>query len=192
VTMVVQITVTHVYEYPVEFVAKTHFSKYPNDKETFVEGIETIEKKTDKPNGRIYLRRIATCRNMVPSVLRKIGFLNESKIQLEELAWIDSKKREVKIQSRNLTWEHYAKLKESSVFKPYSDNVRWTTFEQTGSVEINGLGILGRLLETFAQGFLSQGTARALVIMEDLLHERAASDVGAHLPFGLTKSSWLS
>ena len=67
----------------------------------------------------IYINYVIT----VPSF--QIGFLNESKIQLEELAWIDSKKREVKIQSRNLTWEHYAKLKESSVFKPYSDNVRW-------------------------------------------------------------------
>ncbi|XP_053396777.1 PRELI domain-containing protein 2-like [Mercenaria mercenaria] len=169
--MVVTIDVQHVYKYPLELVAHTHFTKYPTNKEKFVKKIDVLEQKTDA-DGINYRRSIAVCENVIPRILRTIGILNEKAILLEEESWFNVRKNHLELKSRNLTWCKYARLWEKSVFKRHKDNPAWTVFEQHGSIDVHGIGPFGRVIEMFAESFLHSGVKRSLSIMEESLQER--------------------
>ncbi|XP_060063292.1 PRELI domain-containing protein 2-like [Ylistrum balloti] len=176
--MVVSVDVIHTFKYPLEFVVNTHFTKYPNDKEKYVQKIDTVEQSFDKDSGVNYKKRIATCHNVVPSVLRLISVLNVKEFLLEEKAWQDAKKRSLYLKSRNLTWCKYANMWEESKFGPSPENPNWTQLKQHGVIDIQGLGAFGRVIEMFAEKFLHAGVKRGLGIMEDLLLERYQAEIG--------------
>ncbi|KAL3883534.1 hypothetical protein ACJMK2_029790 [Sinanodonta woodiana] len=172
--MVVSFNIKHIYKYPVEFVANIHFTKYPCEEEKFVKRVDTLEHRIDPVRGIDYRRRVAVCDNVIPSILRKVNILNEAIFLLEECAWLNLRERCLHLKSRNLTWEKYAQMHETSTFKPCSENPQWTLFEQHGEIDITGLGSFGRLMEMFAEKFLQAGTKRSLSIMETLLKKRWA------------------
>ncbi|XP_060566716.1 PRELI domain-containing protein 2-like [Ruditapes philippinarum] len=169
--MVVTIDIQHVYKYPLELVAHTHFTKYPTEKEKFVKRIDVIEEKTDS-DGINYRKSIAICENVIPKLLRKIGVLNEKAILLEEESWFNVRRKQLHLKSRNLTWCKYANLWEKSVFRSHDENPAWTIFEQHGSIDVHGIGPFGRVIEMFAESFLHSGVKRSISIMEDSLDER--------------------
>ncbi|XP_064628463.1 PRELI domain-containing protein 2-like isoform X1 [Lineus longissimus] len=169
--MVIHIDVKHVFKYPIESVAHAHLNKYIIAKDNFVERIDTHEKKVDGLAGLVYRRRIATCTNVVPYLLRKLNLLNEPNIHLEEESWFYHRRRRLELKSRSLTWSHYALLSEESTFEPCETNTKWTVLRQHGMINIHGIGPLGRLIEMFAEGFLHQGVKRGLNNMEQLLHD---------------------
>lgn len=171
--MVISVDVSHVFKHPVEFVAKTHFSKYPNAKEQSVTKIDTLVHNLDISSGIDYRKRIATCTNVIPTVLRSIKILDVKAILLEEQAWMDPGNRMLRLKSRNLTWSEYANMWEESIFKPSEENPHWTKLEQKGVIDINGLGPFGRIIEIFAKSFLHAGVKRGLNIMEDLLKQQS-------------------
>lgn len=170
--MVINIDFQHVFKYPVETVAHTHLTKYPNEKENSVLRIDTVEKKCEQ-NGVEYQKRIATCLNVIPSILRRISCLNIAHIYIEEQAWIDRQQRMLTLKSRNITWAEYAHLWEESVFRPLRDNPHWTLFEQKGAIDVYGLGAFGKIIELFAERFLRKGMNKSLGIMEEILKEKA-------------------
>ncbi|XP_076467262.1 PRELI domain-containing protein 2-like [Babylonia areolata] len=170
--MVVSIEVKHVFKYPIDLVVHTHFTKYPTAREKFVHRIETLEHKIDCTKGIDYRRRIAVCENVVPQLLRKIQALNEQRILLEEEAWLNTASGNMHIKSRNVTWSKFADMREESHFSTHKQNPHWTQFEQHGSIHIQGLGTLGRVLEVFAKQFLYAGVRRSLRIMEEELKDR--------------------
>ncbi|XP_071113142.1 PRELI domain-containing protein 2-like [Haliotis cracherodii] len=172
--MVVSVTIQHLFKYPLEFVAKTHFQKYPSKGEKFVVRVDTVEHRRDVVHGVNYWKRIAVCANVIPGILRTINVLNEQNFLLEEEAWLDFRKPEFRLQSCNITWSKYAHIWEESTFKPSQDNPKWTVLEQHGVVEVKAFGPFGRVLEMFAQRFLQSGVKRGLRIMEELLQERAS------------------
>ncbi|XP_052809907.1 PRELI domain-containing protein 2-like isoform X1 [Mya arenaria] len=176
--MVVTIDVEHVYKYPLNMVANAHFTKYPSAKEKFVRKIEVQDAKEDHVRGVSYKRSVAYCDNVIPGFLRTIRVLNESAILLEEESWFDKRQNQLSLTSRNLTWANYARLYEKSKFRQHDSNPNWTVFEQHGSIDIHGIGPLGRVIEMFAQRFLHLGVKRGFMIMEDLLKERSGN--GTH------------
>ncbi|XP_022249440.1 PRELI domain-containing protein 2-like [Limulus polyphemus] len=171
--MVITLKIIHIFKYPIELVAETHLNKYPNDKEKNVLAVETVE-KTQNKDGTLYIKRIAYCNNIVPFVLRQLSDLNKSVVHVEEQCWLNYLRRSLLIQSRNLTWTNYARLSEESYFQPVRENPQWTYFEQSGTVDIHGLGYLGCIIENFARKFLQKGIKKSLWIMEELLAEKAS------------------
>ncbi|XP_072045062.1 PRELI domain-containing protein 2-like [Amphiura filiformis] len=170
--MVFEVFVSHLYKFPVELVAHTHFTKYPNDKERSVRGITTIEQITDPRTHIEYKKRIATCKNVIPPLLRRIQVLDEKALYLEEESWYDRRNRVLTIKSRSLTWTKYADAWEESEFRPCPENPSWTRMQQKGSVHVKSFGVLGRAIEMFVEGFVRRGTLKALQIMEDLMVEK--------------------
>ncbi|XP_067676107.1 PRELI domain-containing protein 2-like [Haliotis asinina] len=170
--MVVSVTIQHLFKYPLEFVANTHFQKYPSKGEKFVVRVDTVEHNRDAALGVEYWRRIAVCANVIPSILRSINVLNEQNFLLEEEAWLNFHKPEFRLRSCNITWSKYAHIWEESTFRPSHDNPKWTVLEQYGVVEVKAFGAFGRVLELFAQRFLQSGVKRGLRIMDSLLQER--------------------
>ncbi|KAL4233092.1 PRELI domain-containing protein 2 [Mactra antiquata] len=175
--MVVTIDVHHVYKYPLELVVQTHFTKYPSKKEKFVKKVEVVERKINYADGVKYRRSIAFCENVIPSILRTIGLLNVNAILLEEESWLNERQHRMEVKSKNMTWSKYAHLWEKSVFRAHETNPSWTVFEQHGSIDVHGIGRLGRVIEMFAERFLHSGVQRSLNIMEDLLKERYNKDI---------------
>ncbi|XP_039207490.1 PRELI domain-containing protein 2 isoform X3 [Crotalus tigris] len=167
--------------------------------------VKTVEEKTDLSTGVIYRRRIATCQNVIPHILRKISILKISEVYLEEESWLNMQERMMSMKSHCLTWTEYATLNEESVFRESSenpncfenDNYRWrlgkreiavcslfgshmysrTEFVQKGNITVKGTGLLNCLLEIFAQSFLNQGVKRSISIMERLLQDQFGGPV---------------
>ncbi|KAK7107692.1 PRELI domain-containing protein 2-like [Littorina saxatilis] len=174
--MVVSVDVKHVFKHPIELVVQTHFTKYPSEREKHVLRIDVLEHKIDFLKGTDYRRRLAVCDNVLPRLLRKINALNEKTIVLEEETWLNTISGCLHIKSRNVTWEKYATMKEESHFFPHPENTNWTQFEQHGSIEVQGLGTMGRVLELFARQFLYAGVKRSLFIMEQELKDRCSQN----------------
>ncbi|XP_077183072.1 PRELI domain-containing protein 2 isoform X1 [Paroedura picta] len=164
-----------VYRYPFEYVVASYLRKYPSSMEKHVTAVKTVEEKTDLSSGIIYRRRIATCQNVIPQILRKLNVLKVSDVYLEEESWLNVQERIMSMKTRCLTWSQYASLKEESVFRESLENPNWTEFIQKGSISIKGAGLLNCLLETFAQTFLTQGAKKGITIMELLLQEQFGS-----------------
>ncbi|XP_039341274.1 PRELI domain-containing protein 2 isoform X3 [Mauremys reevesii] len=130
--------------------------------EKHVTAIKTMEEKTDLSTGIIYRRRIATCQNVIPEILRKVSVLKVSDIYLEEESWLNMQERNMVMKSHCLTWTQYASLSEESVFRESLENPNWTEFIQKGRISITGAGLLNCVLEAFAQTFLNQGVKKRL------------------------------
>ncbi|KGL89927.1 PRELI domain-containing protein 2, partial [Charadrius vociferus] len=165
-------------------------SQYPSPMEKHVTAVETVEEKTDLSTGIIYRRRIATCQNVIPEILRKdstlsiflkkccnssvsqVSVLKVPDIYLEEESWLNMEKRNMSMKSHCLTWTQYASLSEESVFRESLENPNWTDFTQKGRISVTGAGLLNCVLEAFAQSFLKQGVKKGIKIMETLLQEQ--------------------
>ncbi|XP_074959122.1 PRELI domain-containing protein 2 isoform X3 [Phalacrocorax aristotelis] len=158
--MGVTVEVHRVYRYPFEQVVASYLRKYPSPMEKHVTAVETVEEKTDLSTGIIYRRRIATCQNVVPEILRKVGVLKVPHIYLEEESWLNMQKRNMAMKTRCLTWTQYASLSEESVFRESLENPNWTDFTQKGRISVTGAGLLNCVLEAFAQSFLKQGVKK--------------------------------
>ncbi|XP_078664193.1 PRELI domain-containing protein 2-like [Branchiostoma floridae x Branchiostoma belcheri] len=170
--MVLGLDVFHVFKYPADKVIKTHLAKYPTPKEKFVECIKTVEEKVDSVSGIEYRKKLATCTNVVPNFLRRLGLLNVPAIYLEEESWYYRRQRTAKLSSRMLTWANLAELSEESEFRPSAENPNWTEFRMHGTIAITGVGPFGAILEYYAQMFLRGGGKKSIRIMEELLQER--------------------
>ncbi|NXL29286.1 PRLD2 protein, partial [Glaucidium brasilianum] len=119
----------------------------------------------DLSTGIIYRRRIATCRNVIPEILRKssvsqVSVLKVSNIHLEEESWLNMQKRNMAMKTHCLTWTQYASLSEESVFRESLENPDWTDFTQKGRISVMGAGLLNCVLEGFALSFLKQGVKK--------------------------------
>ncbi|XP_034635354.1 PRELI domain-containing protein 2 [Trachemys scripta elegans] len=170
--MGVTVDVHQVFRYPFEQVVASYLRKYPSPMEKHVTAIKTLEEKTDLSTGIIYRRRIATCQNVIPGILRKVSVLKVSDIYLEEESWLNMQERNMVMKSHCLTWTQYASLSEESVFRESLENPNWTEFIQKGRISITGAGLLNCVLEAFAQTFLNQGVKKGIRIMETLLQEQ--------------------
>ncbi|KAM6322349.1 PRELI domain-containing protein 2, partial [Podargus strigoides] len=104
-------------------------SQYPSPMEEHVTAVETVEEKTDLSTGIIYQGRIATCRNVVPQVLRKVSVLKVPDIYLEEESWLNMQKRSMAMRTHCPTWTQYASLSEESVFSASVENPNWSLTE---------------------------------------------------------------
>ncbi|XP_062976730.1 PRELI domain-containing protein 2 isoform X1 [Elgaria multicarinata webbii] len=164
-----------VYRYPFEQVVASYLRKYPSPMEKHVKAVKTVEEKTDLSTGIIYRKRIATCQNVIPQILRKISVLKVPEVYLEEESWLNMQERIMSMKTRCLTWTEYASLKEESIFRESSENPNWTEFIQKGRISIKGAGLLNCFLEVFAQTFLNQGVKKSISIMEKLLQEQCGS-----------------
>uniref|UniRef100_A0A8D2Q3M3 PRELI domain containing 2 n=1 Tax=Varanus komodoensis TaxID=61221 RepID=A0A8D2Q3M3_VARKO len=111
-----------VYRYPFEQVVASYLRKYPCALEKNVLAVKTVEEKTDLSTGVIYRRRIATCQNVIPQILRQISVLKVSEVYLEEESWLNTQERIMSMKTRCLTWTEYATLKEESVFRESLEN----------------------------------------------------------------------
>lgn len=169
--MVIVMNVNYIFKYPVEAVVHTHLTKYPTEKEKNVLSVDTVENRTEG-NGVVYLKRIATCLNVVPTVMRKVSGMKVNTVHIQEECWFDRQRRFMRLQSRNLTWASHASLCEESTFEPLSNNPHWTWFEQKGTIEVRGIGPFGRIVELFAHCFLQSGVQKSFRVMEELLRER--------------------
>ncbi|NXI57558.1 PRLD2 protein, partial [Chloroceryle aenea] len=157
--------------------------QYPSPMEKHVTAVETVEERTDLSTGIIYRRRIATCQNVIPEMLRKVtpyrNLVNNSfsqvsvlrvpNIYLEEESWLNLQKRIMAMKTRCLTWTQYASLSEESVFRESLENPDWTDFTQTGRISVTGAGLLNCVLEAFAQSFLKQGVKKVSHLLLELL-----------------------
>ncbi|NXT21452.1 PRLD2 protein, partial [Syrrhaptes paradoxus] len=117
----------------------------------------------DLSTGIIYRRRIATCQNVIPEILRKVTTVSALKvpdIYLEEESWLNMKKRYMAMKTHCLTWTQYASLSEESVFSESAENPGWTDFTQKGRISVTGAGLLNCVLEAFAQSFFKQGVKK--------------------------------
>ncbi|XP_062976732.1 PRELI domain-containing protein 2 isoform X2 [Elgaria multicarinata webbii] len=135
----------------------------------------TLGRGKDLSTGIIYRKRIATCQNVIPQILRKISVLKVPEVYLEEESWLNMQERIMSMKTRCLTWTEYASLKEESIFRESSENPNWTEFIQKGRISIKGAGLLNCFLEVFAQTFLNQGVKKSISIMEKLLQEQCGS-----------------
>ncbi|KAG9469243.1 hypothetical protein GDO78_020967, partial [Eleutherodactylus coqui] len=69
--MVAEVLASKVYGYPFQQVVAGYLSKYPTPLEKNVTAITIVEEQIDPSTGIVYRRRIATCRNVIPSFLQK-------------------------------------------------------------------------------------------------------------------------
>ncbi|KAK7070398.1 PRELI-like [Halocaridina rubra] len=170
--MTITVTARHVYKEPVEVVAATHLSKFPNEYDPNILSCATVEKNKTK-DGRIYTRRIASTRNVLPLILRRTESLQADHFEVEEECWWDKKHRKFDVKSRNLSLQEWFDLRESSTYSPHKQNPNWTQFDQEGTVVVNGLGRVGTIIEIFSKKFLSVGAQRSIKITEALMAEKS-------------------
>ncbi|KYO20221.1 PRELI domain-containing protein 2 isoform A [Alligator mississippiensis] len=126
--MGVTVDVRQVYKYPFEQVVASYLRKYPSPMEKHVTAVKTVEEKNDLSTGIVYRRRIATCQNVIPEILRKVSVLQVSEIYLEEESWLNAQERTMVLKTHCLTWTKFASLSEESVFRKSLENPNCTVW----------------------------------------------------------------
>ncbi|KAK8393539.1 hypothetical protein O3P69_006703 [Scylla paramamosain] len=170
--MTVTVTAEHVYKEPVEMVAATHLSKFPNEYDPNILSCNVVECRV-QDDGRTYTRRVAAVRNVLPQLLRRIKSLQCEQLMVEEECWWDWKSRKLDVKSCNLSASDWITLMENSSYSPYNQNPNWTQFEQKGTITVHGLGTVGCLIEVFSKRFLNAGAQRSIAVTEKLMAEKA-------------------
>lgn len=170
--MTVTVTAEHVYKEPVEVVAATHLSKFPNDYDPNILSCTVLEKKITT-DGRHYTRRVACARNVLPTLLRRSESLQADHFEIEEECWWDKKKRTFSVKTENRCLKDWFDMKESSTYTPHQQNPSWTQFDQTGTFTVHGLGKIGNIIELFGKRFLDIGAQHGIKITEALMAEKS-------------------
>ncbi|KAK8393540.1 hypothetical protein O3P69_006703 [Scylla paramamosain] len=143
--MTVTVTAEHVYKEPVEMVAATHLSKFPNEYDPNILSCNVVECRV-QDDGRTYTRRVAAVRNVLPQLLRRIKSLQCEQLMVEEECWWDWKSRKLDVKSCNLSASDWITLMENSSYSPYNQNPNW---------------------------FLNAGAQRSIAVTEKLMAEKA-------------------
>ncbi|XP_042230200.1 PRELI domain-containing protein 2-like isoform X2 [Homarus americanus] len=148
--MTVTVKAEHVYQEPVEVVAVTHLSKYPNEYDPNILSCAVLERKIDG-DGQTYTKRVAAVRNVLPSIFRRVKSLQVDHFELQEESWYDRRLRKLSVRSHNISVSDWITMREASVYTPHQQNPNWTNFEQEGTITVHGLGRLGCLIEMFGK-----------------------------------------
>ncbi|XP_041452782.1 PRELI domain-containing protein 2-like isoform X1 [Lytechinus variegatus] len=170
--MVFEVVLNHVYKFPLDLVIHTHLTKYPNKKMDVLE-VRLEEYRHDRKDDVEYWKRVMVCRNIMPSILKRIPVFNKDAILLGEECWFDHKKETLTIKSRNITWYEYAQAWEESELQRSKDSRHWTVMSQRGGIDVRVFGALGNLVELFLQGAAKRNGIRAIKHMEDLMIARS-------------------
>ncbi|KAL9984542.1 hypothetical protein ACROYT_G006847 [Oculina patagonica] len=166
--MVRFVEINYIFKHPFETVSRAYFQKYTCGKDTNVTSITVLEHRTDPETGEEYLLRRGECVNVLPGLFKKLCPFPA--IVVEEEAWLNRKERCLRLHCYNLTWSKYASLEEFSTYRACDNNPNWTSFEQRGSISVNGVGsLIGGMMEAFGQTFLQRGANKGFCIMEDLI-----------------------
>ncbi|XP_034256789.1 PRELI domain-containing protein 2-like [Thrips palmi] len=167
--MVLGYSVSHLFQFPVEKVVKAHCKSY-NERKDVLE-VKQVENDNDV-QGLEYFKWFITTLNPLPSIIRKMGRMDEPNIQIEEELWIDSPGRRHWLRQQNVSFTDNMTIQRNSTFVPDSHNPEWTCFEQAGAVDMGNLGFIGKALELLYKNVMETDVRQQIALIEGILDNK--------------------
>jgi len=164
--MVLGYTVNHLFQHPVEKVVNAHLESH-KERGDIVE-VKQVEHQNDV-DGLEYMKRMITALNPLPSLVRKMGGMDNSEILTEEELWIDEPSRRYWLRQHNISFAETITIQKNSTFLPDSHNPEWTCFEQAGAVDMTNLGFVGKALELLYKNVMENEVRQNITLIEGLL-----------------------
>ncbi|KJE97690.1 hypothetical protein CAOG_007795 [Capsaspora owczarzaki ATCC 30864] len=155
-----EITITHLFKFPVEIVYKTYFEKYADGRDPNIKSIDVLERHIDQ-NGVETVKRRAVLENIVPWYLQ---FFIPGHCIMEEVVVRDVKERMFSTHTYNVTWADTAAMVERTTYTRHADNPQWTDMKQSGTLECKKCpDFAGGTVEAIVAKFLTHGAYKASV-----------------------------
>ncbi|CAG8517768.1 4363_t:CDS:2 [Paraglomus brasilianum] len=136
-------TTSHIFRYPWTQVSAANWRKYPNENCPHVIAIDVIDQHVDPETGILRLERLITCKQNVPSFIRRLCGA-ASVTYAREISEIDPKNKVLKMTSWNLSLKHLVSVAETVVYSEDPEDSSRTCFTQEASIKC------GESLERFA------------------------------------------
>ena len=108
-------TASHIFRYPWTQVSAANWRKYPNENCPHVIAIDVIDQHVDPETGILRLERLITCKQNVPSFIRRLCGA-ASVTYAREISEIDPKNKVLKMTSWNLSLKHLVSVAETVVY----------------------------------------------------------------------------
>ncbi|XP_028396980.1 PRELI domain-containing protein 2-like [Dendronephthya gigantea] len=165
--MVKVLSFNYIFKYSFDLVTQVYFKKYTSGYDKNVEEVWVVEENKDIEHNVDYIKRKGKCANIIPWSLQM--FFCEPAIYFEEEIWFNRNEKKMTMYTRNVSFTELATLEERSVYKVSDEDDRWTTFEQEGTITVNGIGWFNSFAEKCAATVFSYGANKGFGIMEELL-----------------------
>lgn len=162
-------TVNHLFQHPVENVINAHRKSY-NERKEICE-VKQVEDEHEV-DGLHYLKWTITSLNPFPSIIRKMGGMDEPKMHSEEELWIDRPNRRHWLRHHNISFENSMVSQKNSTLVPDPHNPEWTCFEQAGAVDMGKLGFVGKALELLYKNVMEKEVRQQIALMESILEKK--------------------
>uniref|UniRef100_A0A8D8M9M2 PRELI domain-containing protein 2 n=2 Tax=Cacopsylla melanoneura TaxID=428564 RepID=A0A8D8M9M2_9HEMI len=151
IIMVLTVSVTHIFQLPIEEVVKIYFKHHPQFRtlDGELQSVQQIEHTYNEEDGISCIKSNLTYSNFIPKILRKNPKLEEPDLVMEEECWIDMVENHYWVRLRNITWNDSVSILRTTAFTPDSQNPKWTRYECDGAVEFQNWGWVGQGIEIF-------------------------------------------
>ncbi|CAH1715395.1 kiser-like isoform X2 [Acyrthosiphon pisum] len=165
-------TVQHTFNYPWETVVQAAWNKYPNPMNTAVLGIDVIDRQVI--NGELHSHRLVTTRWTLPNwACALMGPI--STFYASEYSKVNRDRRQLKLDSQNLSLGPFVIVREKLTYKPHPDDPQKTLLKQTAYVTVEGLpcsGYIENILTSKISGNAAKGRQAIEWVIEKLQHKQ--------------------
>jgi len=124
------------FRYPWDGVSIANWIKYPNENTPHVVHVDYLSRRIDPATGILHTERLLTCRQNVPSFLRRLFCSGDDTSLFLEASEVDPKGRTLILRSQNITFGHLLTVEELCRYAPDpADPKNHTLFTQEARIK---------------------------------------------------------
>uniref|UniRef100_A0A8D8SUF6 Protein slowmo n=1 Tax=Cacopsylla melanoneura TaxID=428564 RepID=A0A8D8SUF6_9HEMI len=160
-------TSEHTFDHPWETIVQATWRKYPNPMNTAVKGIDVIDRKVE--NGILKSHRLLSSQWGLPNWARSVvGSTNI--FYASERSEIDPKRREMTLETNNLTYGHVIAVDERLVYQPHPEDNSKTLLKQEAVVTVRGIP-LSSYVENLLTSKISHNAGKGRLAIEWVINK---------------------
>lgn len=158
----------HNYEYDWNLVTYAFWFKYPNSVQKHIKNIDVINRKIDIKEKTFKLKRIIYLQYYIPQVFKNLFHIDGKGMAIEEVS-VDLNKRLMTIDTVNHTMSPFIKIKEKCVYFQKDCNSNLTNYQQTTTLNIDGLGYMKSIIESTILNTIKEKSKQGINVMNDVI-----------------------
>lgn len=158
----------HSYKYHWNLVTYAFWFKYPNSIQKHVQSIDVINRKIDRNENILKLKRIVYLQYYIPQVFKNWFHIDGKGMAIEEIV-VNLKERRLTINTVNHTLSPFIKITEKCVYFQKDLKSNETQYKQTTTLNISGLGYMKNLIENTILNTIKEKSKQGINVMNEVI-----------------------
>ncbi|KAF8820207.1 PRELI family protein [Cardiosporidium cionae] len=155
----------HVYHHDWDTVTAAFWVKYPNRLQPHVQRVDTLQRAIDVERRSFNTKRLISLRYNIPYWVRRLLRTTADGYAVEAIN-CDLNNRILRLESENITFSDFLRVKEVCEYQVHPENPNWTLYRQSASFSVIGFSFASDALEKLAIQAAKEKSSKGLNVMQ--------------------------